>query len=70
MKAGIWIRYLFGQADAIRQVVASGAALWTGIALVLLTAIPRNYDQTLLSENPLLWIFGPLLFSLVSGSFL
>jgi len=70
MQAGIWIKYLFGQSDAIRRIAVSRDALWTGIALVLLTAIARNYDQTLLAENPFLWIFGPLLFSLVSGTWL
>ena len=70
MQPAIWIKYLFGQAEAIRGVAASWSALWTGIALVLLTSIPRNYDQTLLSEKPFLWIFGPLLFSLVSGTWL
>ena len=70
MQPAIWIKYLFGQAEAIRRVAGSRAALWTGIALVLLTSIPRNYDQTLLSEKPFLWIYGPLLFSLVSGTWL
>ena len=70
MQPAIWINYLFGQPEAIRRVAGSRAALWTGIALVLLTSIARNYDQTLLSEKPFLWIFGPLLFSLVSGTWL
>ena len=70
MQVGIWIKYLFGQADAICKVARSRAALWTGVALVLLTSIPRNYDQTLLSERPFRWIFGPLMFSFVSGSWL
>ncbi len=70
MQPAIWIKYLFGQAEAIRGVAASWSALWTGIALVLVTSIARNYDQTLLSEKPFLWIYGPLLFSLVSGTWL
>jgi len=70
MQAGVWFKYLLGHAEAIRQVAATRSALRTGIALVLLTAIPRNYDQTHLSETPILWIFSPLLFSLVSGTWL
>lgn len=70
MEVGTWIRYLFGQAEAIFKVAGSRSALWTGIALVLLTAIARNYDQTFISENPILWLLGPLLFSIVSGSWL
>ncbi len=70
MHPALWIKYLFGHAEAIRRVAGSRAALWTGMVLVLLTSIPRNYDQTLLSEKPFLWIFGPLLFSLVSGTWL
>ena len=37
--------------------------------LVLLTGIARNYDQNHISES-LLWLFGPLIFSFFSGSFL
>jgi hypothetical protein len=70
MPAGVWFKYLLGQSEAIYRVAASRAALWTGIALVLLTSVARNYDQTHLLENPFLWIFGSLLFSLVSGSWL
>lgn len=62
--------FLVGRADAIRQVASSKAAFWTGIALVLLTAFPRNYDQTYIPEKPVLWFLGPLLFSLVSGTWL
>lgn len=61
------LRYLFGQADAIRQVASARTGWPLGVLLVLLTAIPRNYDQTFLGEKPFLWLFGPLLFSLVSG---
>ncbi|MFN0066700.1 MAG: hypothetical protein ACKVYV_03595 [Limisphaerales bacterium] len=38
--------------------------------LVLLTAVARSYDQTWIGENPFLWLLGPLLFSLVSGTWL
>lgn len=70
MYATDWVRYLFGQREAIQRVAGSAAALWTGIVLVLLTAVARSYDQTLITENPLLWVFGPLLFSFVSGTWL
>ncbi|HAV61228.1 MAG TPA: hypothetical protein DCY13_02545 [Verrucomicrobiales bacterium] len=62
--------YLFGQRAAIQTVASSSAAIWTGIALTLLTAFARNYDQTYVVEKPFLWFFGPLLFSLVSGSWI
>lgn len=70
MQPTIWIKYLFGQAEAIRQVAASRSALWTGVVLVLLTSIARNYDQTLIAEKPFLWFFGSLLFSCVSGTWI
>jgi hypothetical protein len=70
MQPAIWIKYLFGQAEAIRRVASSRAALWTGIALVLLTSVARNYDQTLIAEKPFLWFFGALLFSFVSGTWI
>lgn len=70
MQSSVWFRYLFGQASAIRNLAAERRTLWTGIALVFLTAIARNYDQTFIAEKPFLWFFGPLLFSVVSGSWL
>ncbi len=70
MQASLWLRYLLGQGRAIREVAESRSALWTGIGLVLLTAIARNYDQTFIGEKPFLWLFGPLLFSVVSGTWL
>ena len=63
-------RYIFGRREAIQRVAASDAAIWTGVLLVLLTAIARNYDQTSITENPLMWVFGPLLFSVVSGTWI
>jgi hypothetical protein len=66
--ARIILAYLLGRRDAILEVASSTASLWTGVLLVLLTAIARNYDQTHVSEKPFLWLFGPLLFSLVSGT--
>jgi hypothetical protein len=62
--------FLVGRADAIRSVAASKSAFWTGLVLVLLTAFPRNYDQTYIPEKPVLWFLGPLLFSIVSGTWL
>lgn len=41
----------------------------TGLVLVLLTAVARNYDQTFVLETPF-WLIGPLVFSFISGSFL
>ncbi len=70
MQPVLWIKYLFGQAEAIRRVAGSRAAVWTGLVLVLLTSIARNYDQTLIAEKPFLWFFGSLLFSFFSASWL
>jgi hypothetical protein len=61
-------RYCFGSASAIREVAADGGALWTGIFLVILTGIARNYDQNYVLETPM-WLIGPLVFSFFSGSF-
>jgi hypothetical protein len=63
------LRFQFGQAAAIQAVAVSRTALAVGIWLVLLTAVARNYDQKHVLESPL-WLFGPLLFSLFSGTFL
>lgn len=70
LTGGTIIRYLFGQAEAIRTVASARSAIWTGIILVFLTSIARNYDQTHISESPFKWLFGSLLFSLVSGTWL
>lgn len=70
MRALDCLGYLFGRRQAIETIARSRAALPTGIILVLLTSIARNYDQTWLLENPLRWLFGSLLFSVVSGSVL
>lgn len=70
MKPSVWLGYIFGRGEAIRAVAENRATLWTGIALVLLTSIARNYDQTFILEKPFLWLFGSLLFSLVSGTWL
>jgi hypothetical protein len=68
MTAGTILRFQFGSADAIREIARSRAALVTGIALVLITTIPRNYDQLFIADKPLRWIFGSLGFSVVSGT--
>jgi len=70
LTGGTIIRYLFGQAEAIRTVASARSAIWTGIILVFLTSIARNYDQTHISENAFRWVFGSLLFSVVSGTWL
>jgi hypothetical protein len=63
------LRFQYGQNDAIEAVARNRASLFTGLVLVLLTGIPRNYDQTWLLESPF-WLVGPLIFSFFSGSFL
>src|SRR3954454_16564748 len=62
-------QFQFGRRDAIETVAGSRASLFAGLVLVLLTAIPRNYDQSFFFESPL-WLFGPLIFSTFSGTFL
>src|ERR1043165_4382832 len=67
MRATEWVKYLFGQRHAIEELAKWRGGIWTGAILVLLTGFARNYDQTFITENPVLWLFGPLLFSFVSG---
>ena len=55
MSALTWGRYLLGQREAIQCVATSGGAFWTGMILVILTAIPRNYDQSSVFHEPLRW---------------
>ncbi len=66
----VWGMYLLGKGAAIRELAENRATIWVGIILVLLTSIARNYDQTLILEKPFFWLFGALLFSLVSGTWL
>lgn len=66
----LWLRYLIGEGRAIRELAENRATLWTGIGLVILTSIARNYDQTFIAEKPFLWLFGSLLFSVISGTWL
>src|SRR5207253_128623 len=66
---GTIIRFQFGGKQAIEAVARSRAAFVAGIILVLLTGIARTYDQNWLMESPL-WLIGPLLFSILSGTVL
>lgn len=70
MQSTDWLKFLFGNRAAIRNMAQSSGAIWAGVALVVLTGIARNYDQTFITENPVMWMFGSLLFSFVSGSWL
>ena len=68
MNAATVLQFQLGKRQAIWTVARSKAAFWTGMVLVLITAIPRNYDQLSISENTMRWICGPLGFSLISGT--
>lgn len=70
MTGGDVVRFQWGARDAITSLAASRATLPTGMVLVLLTSIARNHDQTWIGESPVRWVLGPLLFSLVSGTWL
>lgn len=70
MSARTILLYLCGHVGAIRDVAQSRAAFVTGLVLVLITTIPRNYDQTFIGEAVVRWLFASLLFSLVSGTWL
>jgi hypothetical protein len=70
MSARTILQYLCGHAGAIREVAQSRAAFVTGLVLVLITTIPRNYDQTFIGDDVVRWLFASLLFSLVSGTWL
>ncbi len=63
-------RFQFGDREAIEAVARSKSAFVVGIWLVLITTIPRNYDQTHISEDPWRWLFGSLFFSLISGTWM
>lgn len=67
MNASAILLYQFGHRRSIEAVARSASAFWIGLFLVLITAIPRNYDQFHISEHTAKWIFGPLLFSTASG---
>lgn len=70
MSARTILLYLCGHAGAIRDVAQSRAAFVTGLVLVLITTIPRNYDQIFIGEVPLRWLLGSLFFSFISGTWL
>ena len=70
MTLGTLIRFQFGNRTAITELARSKAALPAGVLLVLMTAVARSYDQTHILEKPLLWLFGPLLFSFGSACFI
>ncbi len=59
--------FQFGHRRSVEQVARAASAFWIGLVLGLITAIPRNYDQFHLSEHTAKWLFGPLVFSTVSG---
>ncbi|HVK58378.1 MAG TPA: hypothetical protein VM735_06325 [Candidatus Kapabacteria bacterium] len=68
MTAKDLLGYQFGNAESIRRVAGSKYLLPVGTLLVLITSIPRNYDQTFIGEVPW-WPLIPLVSSFVSGSF-
>src|SRR5687768_5693993 len=63
------LTYQFGNLEAIRRVAGGRYLLAVSAVLVLITSVPRNYDQTYLGEVPW-WPVIPLAFSFFSGSFL
>lgn len=69
MTAKDLLAYQFGNGAAIRRVAGSRHLLLVGAILVLITSVPRNYDQTYIGETPW-WPIIPLVFSFFSGSFL
>jgi hypothetical protein len=69
MTAKDLVGYQFGNAKAIRRVAGSRYLLVGAGMLVLITSVPRNYDQIFIGEVPW-WPVIPLLFSIVSGTFL
>jgi hypothetical protein len=66
---GTILRYQFGSRPAIQAVATDSRAWIIGVALVLMTAVARNYDQSHFTESPLR-LLGPLVFSFFSGTFL
>jgi hypothetical protein len=50
MRPSLWLGYLFGQRAAILEIAKWRGSLWAGVALVMLTGIARNYDQTFITE--------------------
>jgi hypothetical protein len=62
------LTYQFGNLEAVRRVAGSRYLLVVSATLVLITSVPRNYDQTYIGEVPW-WPVIPLAFSFISGSF-
>ena len=58
--------YQIGRRDAVLAVASNRNAPVAGLVLVLVTAIPRSYDQTLLLQDPFAWL-RPVGFSLLSA---
>src|SRR5688572_8600151 len=73
LQAGVTLvtiaRYQLGNRTAIQAVATDSRAWVAGVALVLMTAVARNYDQSHFTESGL-WLFGSLVFSFFSGTFL
>src|SRR5688500_8263915 len=63
------LKFQFGNTMAIHDVARNHCSVHIGCLLVLITAVPRNYDQSYLFSSPF-WLFGPLLFSFFSRTFL
>jgi hypothetical protein len=69
MNALTILRYLFGDAAAIRRVASSLVALPVGLLLVVSAGAARNYDQVYFGDS-IQWFAFPLIFSLVSGAWI
>jgi hypothetical protein len=67
MKARDVLLYQFGSRSAIEQAARNRWLPLIGAMLVLITSVPRNYDQTYLGEVPW-WPVLPLVFSFFSGA--
>ncbi len=68
MNLGTIARYQLGHRGAVVEAASSRSALAAGGLLVLITAIARSYDQTLLLESPFAFV-RPFVFSLISAVF-
>ncbi len=64
------LQFQFGKRSAVDAIARSKVAFITGIVLVLITATARNYNPRAIVEQMLRWLFGPLVFSAGSGTFL
>ena len=68
MRARDVLLYQLGQREAIEQAARNQRLPVIGVILVLITSVPRNYDQTYLGAVPW-WPVIPLAFSFFSGAF-